>query len=107
MKEYKVDTLCSVWDVLHHTYLKAMTIHEIVERFGCTPRTAEHWRDIAIDLGVEINEVPTPEGTAYRTKSLLQGHEVLNEAFDRNARLKKERHAAAQRRYREKQKTAN
>ncbi len=106
MQERKSDTLCSVWDFCHFTALKAMTIAEIVERFGCKRSTAEHWRDIALELGVEIAEVPTPEGVAYRTSSLLQGHKALNAAFDENERLKRVRHNEAQRRYREKQKTA-
>lgn len=96
-------SLCSVWDLVHHTYFQAMTLKEVRERFGVSGETANRWLELARELGVEIAEVQTPQGVAYRTKNMMQGYDVVDEAMrhmkdeqrkKRNARQKKYRAVA-------------
>ena len=91
--------LCSVWDFLHHTWMKPMTITEIYNRFGCRKSTAEKIRDVAIAIGADVREVDTPGGVAYKTVSLDQGHRAVEREIERldKERRKTRRSAAARR----------
>jgi len=74
-----------------------MSIPEIEKRFGVSRATAERWLSVAIELGVEIAEVPTPTGIAYRTLSQVQAYEVLDIEFRTRAKSRRERRNARQR----------
>jgi len=100
MKDYTNRTLCSVWDWSHFTAMKSMTTKEIMVRFAASQATAERWRDIAIELGVEVAEVPTPEGVAYRTVCHAQAYAVVGKAISKLKMGQKDRRNEGQRRRR-------
>ena len=103
MSEYTNRTLCSIWDFVHFTAFQSMTIPEIMERFGVTQDTAERWLGIAIELGVEVSEVETPEGVAYRTTH-RQGYEAVDKAIAKLHREQRQRRNDYQRKFRDRQK---
>ena len=98
--DYTNRTLCSVWDFVFFTSRNAMTIREIQDRFSASQATVERWRDIAISLGVEVKEVPTMSGVAYRTVRLAQGYAVVDDAITSLKRNQRQRRNEGQRRRR-------